>query len=195
MKSNTDRTSTKVRILGALVALAWVVLAIDTFIYHHDLLRFGIIARNPIGLRGILFAPFLHFNYQRLFIDTIAFALLGWLVMKQAIANFTIVSIICSVVGGLSIWLTGRAEPGVYYCGAGSLICGYASYLFALGYFDRRLRGDGLLALVIGCAYLVAGSRLPMLSEFGWHTLGASWLEIICVCLGGVLAAKLVFKK
>lgn len=195
MKSTTDRTSTKVRILGALVAVAWIVLAVDTFIYHHELLRFGIVARNPIGLRGILFAPFLYFNYQYLFIDSIAFALLGWSIMKQAIANFTIVSIICSVVGGSSIWLTGRAEPEVYYGGAGALICGYASYLIALGYFDRRLRGDGLMALVIGCVYLVARSRLPLLSEFGWHTLGASWLEFTCECLGGVLAAKLVFKK
>ncbi len=194
MKSTTNRTSTKVRILGALVALAWGVLTIDTFIYHHELLRFGIVARNPIGLRGILFAPFLYFNYQSLFIDTIAFALLGWLIMKQAIANFTIVSIICSIVGGLSIWLTGLASP-VYYGGAGSLICGYASYLLALGYFDRRLRGDGLTALAIGCIYLLVRSRLPLLSEFGWHTLGLSWLEIICECLGGVLAAKLVFKK
>jgi hypothetical protein len=194
MRSTTDRTSTKIRILGALVALAWGVLAIDTFVYHHELLRFAIVARDPIGLRGILFAPFLYFNYQYLIIDTIAFALLGWSIMKQAIANFTIVSIICSVVGGLSIWLTGRASP-VYYGGAGSLICGYASYLIALGYFDRRLRGDGLMALAIGCAYLVARSRLPMLAEYRWHTLGASWLEIICECLGGVLAAKLVFKK
>ncbi len=195
MKSTTDRTSTKVRILGALIALAWVVLAVDTFIYHHELLRFGIVARNPSGLRGILFAPFLYFNYQYLFIDSIAFALLGWSIMKQAIANFTIVSIICSVVGGLSIWLTGRADLEVYYGGAGSLICGYASYLIALGYFDRRLRGDGLMALVIGCTYLVVRLQLPLLSEFGWHTLGASWLEIICEGLGGVLAAKLVFKK
>jgi hypothetical protein len=198
MKSTTDRTHTKIQILGTLVALAWVVVTLDTFIFHHELIRFSIMPRNPIGLRGLLFAPFIHFNYSALLVDTIFFVILGWSVMKQAIANFTIVSIICSIVGDLGIWMLApdsfNGSP-IFYTGVGSLVLGYTSYLLALGYFDRRLRNGGLVALAICCIYVIACGKLPLLSEFGWSTLGFSWIQVICGCLGGILSAKLVFKN
>jgi hypothetical protein len=198
MKSTTDRTSMKIRILGTLVALAWVVVTLDTFIFHHELIRFGIVPRDPIGLRGLLFAPFIYFNYSALIVDTVFFVILGWLVMKQAIANFTIVSIVCSLVGGLGVWLLAADSFNglqLFYSGAGSLVFGYTSYLLALGYFDRRLRHDGLIALAICCSYAIACWKLPLLSEFGWNNLRFTWIEVICECLGGILSAKLVFKK
>ncbi len=187
MTADTDRTITKIQILGTLVALAWGVTTSDIYIYHHELIHFGIIPRNPIGLRGILFAPFLHANYLHLAVNTLTFIALAWTIMAQEIANFTIVSMICLVVGGLGTWLCGPTHFG-YIFGAGGLIFGHISYLLALYYWDRRLRTSGFIALFIGCTYSFARASMPVIS-------GILWQEVIFGCVGGILAAKLVFKK
>jgi membrane associated rhomboid family serine protease len=188
MTTTTDRTNAKIQILGTLVALAWIVTILDTCVYDRQLIHFGIIPRDPIGLRGILLAPFLHANYLHLAVNTIPFIVLGWSIMAQAIANFTIVSIICLVVGGLGTWLSGPTNF-VYIFGAGGLICGYISYLLALYYFfDRRLQSSGLIALFIGCTYGIVRANLPAVS-------GILWQEVIFGCVSGLLSAKLVFKK
>lgn len=187
MTATTDRTIRKIQILGLLVALAWGVTTLDTYIYHHQLIHFGIIPRNPIGLRGILLAPFLHANYLHVAVNTLPFIALGWTIMAQAIANFTIVSLICLVVGGLGTWLCGPTNF-VYIFGAGGLICGYICYLLSLYYFDRRLRGAAFTAMAIGCAYGIVRSSLPAVS-------GILWQEVVFGCVGGILAAQLVYKK
>ncbi|MEM1366585.1 MAG: rhomboid family intramembrane serine protease, partial [Cyanobacteria bacterium P01_H01_bin.15] len=59
-KSEAPKLMTQVTILLGFVALFWVVEIVDVFIFHGALDRFGIVPRHLIGLRGILFAPFLH---------------------------------------------------------------------------------------------------------------------------------------
>ncbi|WP_181243768.1 rhomboid family intramembrane serine protease [Chamaesiphon polymorphus] len=191
MTKTANRNITKIQILGALVALAWGVTTLDIYFYHHELLQFGILPRDPIGLRGILFAPFLHSNYTHLIVDTIPFVALGWLIMEQAIANFTIVSLICLVLGGSSAWIVGPAADSsfVYFIGAAPLINGYISYLFALYYFDRRLWSSAFEALAIGCAYWIVRTNLPAIELAIWPG------SILCGCVGGIWAARLVYRK
>jgi Rhomboid family len=192
MTKTANRSITKIQILGALVALAWGVTTLDIYFYHHELLQFGITPRDPIGLRGILFAPFLHHNYIHLITDTIPFLALGWMIMAQAIANFTIVSLICLVLSGLSVWIAGPAADSAYlhFIGAAALINGYLSYLLALYYFDRRLWSSALEALIIGCAYWIVRTNLqPIIEVSIWPG------SIFCGCVGGIWAARLVYRK
>jgi hypothetical protein len=192
MTKTANRSITKIQILGALVALAWGVTTLDIYFYRHELLQFGIIPRDPIGLRGILFAPFLHQNYIHLLTDTIPFIALGWMIMAQAIANFTIVSLICLVLSGSSVWIFGPAADSAYlhFIGAAALINGYISYLLALYYFDRRLWSSALEALIIGGAYwIVRTNLLPVIEVSIWPG------SIFCGCVGGIWAARLVYRK
>ena len=48
----------------------------------------GISPRNLIGLRGILFAPFLHGGFYHLISNTVPFVVLGWLVMIRNTKDF-----------------------------------------------------------------------------------------------------------
>jgi membrane associated rhomboid family serine protease len=191
MTKTANRSITKIQILGALVALAWGVTTLDIYFYNHELLDFGIIMRDPIGLRGILFAPFLHQNYTHLIVDTIPFVALGWMIMAQAIANFTIVSLICLVLSGLGVWIFGPTADSafVHFIGTAGLINGYVSYLLALNYFDRRLRSSALEALIIGCAYWIVRTNLPAIEVSIWPG------GLFCGCVGGIWAAKLVYRK
>ena len=51
---------THFRILGTLVAVMWVIQALNLFVFRNALVGFGIVPRSVLGLRGVLFAPFLH---------------------------------------------------------------------------------------------------------------------------------------
>jgi membrane associated rhomboid family serine protease len=190
MAATTDRITTKIQILGTFVTLAWLVILSTYFSSIYLLLWYGIIPRQPIGLRGILFAPFLHEDGTHLLIDTIPFVALGWAIMARSIANFTPVSLICLGISGLGIWLTGHTSKVSYIVGSGGLIYGYISYLLAVYCLDRRSIGSAVVALAIGCTYSIvrAGSS-------SWFLSGNLWQEVIFGCMGGLLAAKLVFKK
>jgi membrane associated rhomboid family serine protease len=186
----TDRITTKIQILGTFVTLAWLVHILSNYFSSFYLLRwYGIIPRQPLGLSGILFAPFIHEDGTHLLIDTIPFVALGWAIMARSIANFTPVSLICLGISGLGIWLTGYISKASII-GSGGLIYGYISYLLAVYCLDLRSIGSAVVALAIGCTYSIvrAGSS-------SWFLSGNLWQEVICGCMGGLLAAKLVFKK
>ncbi len=179
---------TQVFILFGLVALMWVVEIVDQGIFRSafrsTLDIYGIIPRNPIGLRGILFAPFLHGNFVHLLGNTFPFLILGWLIMLREIRDFWIVSLVAAGVGGAGTWLVG--SPGVHI-GASGVIFGYLGYLLLRGYFERSVFA---IALSLGVGSLF-GSLL-------WGVLpmqaGISWEGHLFGFLGGAIAAKLLTK-
>lgn len=182
MKEVVGEIKTQVLILVTLVAMMWGLEILDTFVFRHGLDMLGIVPRNPIGLRGILFAPFLHGSFAHLSANTVPFIVLGWLIMARNIGDFAIVSVICMVVGGLGTWLF--AKQGVHI-GASGVIFGYLGFLLTRYYFDRRL-SSGLIALFVGCTYgSVLWGILPSLP-------GISWEGHLFGFLGGIVAARFV---
>lgn len=181
MKAVVVEIRTQILILGTLVGLMWGLEILDTFVFNHGLDTLGILPRQQIGLRGILFAPFLHGGFAHLSANTVPFIVLGWLIMAQSITNFAIVSVICIVLGGLGTWLFGA--PGLHI-GASGVIFGYLGFLLTRYYFDRRL-SSGIVALFVGVTY---GSVL-------WGVLpsvpGISWEGHLFGFLSGILAARL----
>lgn len=182
MKEVFGEIRTQILILATLIGLMWGLEILDTFVFRDGLDSLGILPRNPIGLRGILFAPFLHGGFDHLAANTIPLIVLGWLIMARSISDFFVVSIICMVVGGLGTWLFGATALHV---GASGVIFGYLGFLLARYYFDRRL-SSGLIALFVGCSY---GSVL-------WGVLpsvpGISWEGHLFGFLSGILAARVI---
>jgi membrane associated rhomboid family serine protease len=182
MKEVFGEIRTQILILATLVGLMWGLEILDTFVFRNGLDSLGIIPRNPIGLRGLLFAPFLHGGFAHLAANTIPFVVLGWLIMARSITDFFVVSVICMVVGGLGTWLFGATAVHI---GASGVIFGYLGFLLARYYFDRRL-SSGLIALFVGCSY---GSVL-------WGVLpsvpGISWEGHLFGFLSGILAARVL---
>ncbi len=179
---------TQAMILGGLVAVAWGLELFDLFIFRQGLYpvsgldQYGILPRNLIGLRGILFAPFLHGSLAHLIGNTIPFLMLGWFVMLRETSDFFVVSIISALVSGLGTWLFGA--PGIHI-GASGVIFGYLGYLLLRGYFERS-------AIAIAMSLFVCvlyGSLLFGLSPF---QPGISWEGHLFGFLGGVLSARLL---
>ena len=180
--SITRVLKTQALVLGGTVAAFWVVFAANTLL-GGALLRYGVIPRTIVGLRGILFAPFLHGSIDHIVANSIPFLALGWMVMLRDEDHFLPVTIAGMVGSGLMAWLFGA--PGSVHIGASGVIFGYLGFLMLSGWYTRSFGSIFLSAIVT----LVWGSLV-----FGMMPTipGVSWQSHVGGFLGGVLAARAV---
>jgi membrane associated rhomboid family serine protease len=173
----------QVAILVGIVALLWLLEAVDQLIFRGRLDALGIRPRTMSGLRGIVFAPFLHLGFAHLAANTIPFIVLGWLVMLRSTSDFFVVAVVSAAVSGLGVWLFGG--PHSVHVGLSGVIFGFLGYLLARGVYERRL--DAIVLALI--ALLLYGGAL-------WGVLplraGVSWQGHLFGFLGGWLVAFLI---
>jgi membrane associated rhomboid family serine protease len=182
-RQKSKEFKTQALILTVFVGIFWVVEIVDRFLFQNQLDQFGIRPHSLIGLRGILFAPFLHGGFPHLIANTIPFVILGWLVMVQETSDFWIVTALTMVVGGLGVWVF--AAPTSVHIGASILIFGYLGFLLLRGYFQRNLPSIAISLLAL---FLYGGTLVSIFPT----QQGISWQGHLFGFLGGVLAAKLI---
>ena len=172
-------------VVGVLAAVMWVVEIVDQ-VAGGSLDSNGIEPREADGLDGILWAPFLHANWDHLIGNTIPFLLLGIGIALSGAARVILVTAIVAVIGGLGTWLTG--PPNTVHIGASGLVFGYAAYLVSRGAFTRRPLqiGLGLVVVAVWGATLLQG----LVPEDG-----ISWQGHLFGAIGGVIAAWLLEQR
>lgn len=172
-------------ILGGFVVLLWIVEILDALVFRGALNQYGIRPRELSGLWGILFAPFLHGNFEHLIANTFPLVTLGWFVMVREISDFFIVTLFAAILGGLGTWLIGVS--GSVHIGASGLVFGYLGFLLLRGYFERSVTSIALSLLV----FVLYGSLI-------WGVLpnqpGISWEGHLFGFIGGAIAARLLAK-
>ena len=174
---------TQVLILGGLVAIFWGLEIVDSSFLGGALDLYGIRPRSLIGLRGILFAPFLHGSFAHVAANTVPFLTLGWLVMLREMRDFFVVTIITMLVSGIGVWLTAPAYS--IHIGASGLIFGYFGFLLLRGYFERSFAAI-LFSLIVGLLYGgIIWGVLPL-------QYGISWQGHLFGFIGGAIAARLL---
>ncbi|QHV01356.1 rhomboid family intramembrane serine protease [Synechocystis sp. CACIAM 05] len=173
-------------IIVSFLAIFWLLEILDAFVFRGSLDQFGIYPRSLEGLRGIVFAPFLHADFGHLIANSVPFVVLAWLVMLQEVSDFWIVTIITMVVGGLGVWLI--APANTVTVGASILIFGYLGFLLLRGWFQKNLASI-VLSIVVLVLY---GSAL-------WGLLpgraGVSWQGHLFGFIGGAIAAWLIARE
>jgi membrane associated rhomboid family serine protease len=167
-------------VLGGTLAVFWAVFVVNFFL-GGALLTLGVIPRTTIGLRGILFAPFLHASFSHLVANSIPFLVLGWMVMLRDEKHFIPVTLAGMLGSGLVAWLLGA--PGSVHIGASGVIFGYLGFLMLTGWYTRSF-GSILLSAIVT---LVWGSLVLGMMP---GAAGISWQAHIGGFLGGVLAAR-----
>ena len=167
-------------VLGGAVALMWIAF-FATVATHGALMSLGIIPRSVIGLRGILFAPFLHGSFAHLLANSIPFAMMGWFVMLRDSRHFVTVTAAAMLGSGLVAWLLGA--PGSVHVGASGVIFGYLGFLMLSGWYTRSVASIMISVLVtVMWGGLVFGV-LP-------GQMGISWQAHLGGFIGGALAAR-----
>jgi membrane associated rhomboid family serine protease len=183
-KTATGRLRTQVNVLGSALVLMWVAF-LATTLSGGALLSLGVVPRTLIGLRGIVFAPFLHGSLGHIIANSIPFLFLGWLVMLRDARHFIPVTLFAMIGSGLTAWLLGA--PGSVHIGASGVIFGYLGFLIMSGWFARSFASILLSLLVI----VVWGGMVIGVMP---GQAGISWQAHLGGFLGGVLAARL-FKE
>ncbi|MGP1384196.1 MAG: rhomboid family intramembrane serine protease [Thainema sp.] len=172
-----------IRILGGFVVLLWAIELLDLHLLNGWLDQFGIWPRHLIGLRGVLFAPFLHHGIGHLLANTVPLFTLGWLIMLRETSDFFVVSVITLIVSGVGTWFLG--SPNSIHVGASGLIFGYFGFLLSRGYFERSMSSIALSVIAI----LFYGSLI-------WGVLPTddtvSWQGHLFGFIGGVVSARLL---
>ncbi len=169
-----------VTVLGFL-AVMWGEEGLDELAFGGRLDLLGILPRSEVGLRGILFEPFLHADFAHLISNTVPFAVLAFIIVLRGARRFWAVTLTVMLLGGFAVWLF--APAGTLHIGASGLVFGYLGYLVAAGWFERDtlgiLVGVAVLALYGGVLWGV----LPL-------SPGVSWQSHLFGLLAGVLAAR-----
>lgn len=161
------------------LVVIWALMLVNA-LSNYTLTGYGVEPREIGGLRGILFAPFLHVDVNHLTANTPACAVLLFLVALSGQKAVWWSSICTVVVGGAGIWLTGA--DNTVHVGSSVLIYGWTAYLVLRGFFARNL-WQILLGLVVAVVYagLVQG-LVP-------GDPGVSWQGHLFGAVGGGLAA------
>lgn len=180
MNTVTRALRSQALVLGGTLAVFWIVFVVN-WLLRGALLGFGVIPRTAAGLRGILFAPFLHVTPDHLIANSIPFVVLGWMVMLRDERHFIPVTIAGMLGSALIAWLLGA--PGSVHIGASGVIFGYLGFLMLSGWYARSF-GSIVLSAVVTLVWgsLVLG-MLPGVPGISWQAHAGGFI-------GGVLAAR-----
>lgn len=180
-EARSDRTN-GLLLVGAMVALMWVLEVVDS-LANHRLDAYGIEPRSTEGLPEIASAPFLHFGFDHLISNTVPFALMGAVIALSGAVRVAAVTAIVALVSGLGVWLI--APAGTTTLGASGLVFGYAAYLLVRGLFNRSALQ---LAIGVGVGVIWGGALLGGLLP----QEGISWQGHFFGAVGGVIAARML---
>jgi membrane associated rhomboid family serine protease len=173
------------QLLLAMVLLMWVLEVVDTAL-DNRLDRYGIEPREVDGLDGVVAAPFLHVGFGHLLANTLPFAAMGAVIALEGAWRLLGVTAIVAVVSGLGTWLIAPADT--IHLGASGVVFGYATYLIARGWFNRRAAE---IAIGVVVAFLWGGALLAGLEP----QQGISWQGHLFGAIGGVVAASALSER
>jgi membrane associated rhomboid family serine protease len=132
---------------GVLVFIMWMV-KIAEVIFDLDFTRFGIYPMSLRGLPGILFSPFIHYDFRHLFSNTLPLFFLSTALFYFYSEIAVKVYLWTWLLTGFFVWIAGREA---WHIGASGLVYGLASFLFFSGIIRRYFR---LIALSLVIVFL-----------------------------------------
>lgn len=151
--------------------LIWIIYLVNTQI-SIDLNNYGIIPRNKIGLRGILFAPFLHGSSFHILSNSLPFLVLGSTLFLYYRKTANSVYMISILISGSLVWLFAR--PAIHI-GMSGVIYAFAAYLVLAGIFSRKFWGIVISFLVVALYGGLVWGIFPTNTHTSWegHLAGA----------------------
>lgn len=183
--SQTDRAKAAAKLMLGWVALLWVLEAVD-HATGHALDQYGIVARDPGSLTGVVSAAFLHFGFDHVASNSVPLLVLGFIAALSGIRRFLAVCGLILLADGLGTWLI--SPSGTMTLGASGVVFGLFGYLLVRGFVERRALG---VAVAVGVAAVwgttIVSGILPTDS-------GVSWQGHLCGLVAGIVTA-LYFRR
>lgn len=147
------------------VALLWLVKSIEA-LTHISFAHFGLYPLEIKGLRGILFAPFIHGSWEHLINNSLPVFILGWGLFFFYRPVAYKVFLLIFIIHNFWLWFFGREA---YHIGASGIIYGLGAFMFVSGIIRMNKH---LLAISLLVAF-VYGSMVwgifPLKEEVSWE--------------------------
>ncbi|MFE5622127.1 rhomboid family intramembrane serine protease [Streptomyces virginiae] len=183
--TQADRAKAAAKLMLGWVALLWVLEAVD-HATGHALDQYGIVARDPDSLTGVVSAAFLHFGFDHVASNSVPLLVLGFIAALSGIRRFLAVCGLILLADGLGTWLI--SPSGTMTLGASGVVFGLFGYLLVRGFVERRALG---IAVAV-CVAAVWGTTI--VSGFLPTDSGVSWQGHLCGLVAGVVTA-LYFRR
>ncbi|MFE5676162.1 rhomboid family intramembrane serine protease [Streptomyces erythrochromogenes] len=184
-RTQADRARTAAKLMLGWVALLWVLEAVD-YATGNALDQYGILARDPDSLTGIVSAAFLHFGFDHVASNSVPLLVLGFIAALSGIRRFLAVCGLILLADGLGTWLI--SPSGTMTLGASGIVFGLFGYLLVRGFVERKALG---IAVAVGVAAVwgttIVSGILPTDS-------GVSWQGHLCGLVAGIVTA-LYFRR
>ncbi|MCG8410258.1 MAG: rhomboid family intramembrane serine protease [Bacteroidales bacterium] len=162
---------TRITNILILVAIIWAIFIINSII-PYNLNQLGIIPRNLTGLRGIIFAPFLHGDYHHIVSNTVPIAFLLFVTFTFYPKHALKVTILSQLIGSSLVWIFAREAVHI---GISGLIYSLVAFLIIAGIYKSDFKSI-LVSIIIAFIYggLIWGV-LPTTYGISWegHLFGA----------------------
>ncbi|MFF4449216.1 rhomboid family intramembrane serine protease [Streptomyces sp. NPDC001502] len=183
--TQTDRAKAAAKLMLGWVALLWALEAVD-YATGHALDQYGIVARDPGSLTGVVSAAFLHFGFDHVASNSVPLLVLGFMAALSGIRRFLAVCGLIVLGDGLGTWLI--SPSGTLTLGASGVVFGLFGYLLVRGFVERKVLGVAVavgVTAVWGTSFFVG--VLPT-------NTGVSWQGHLCGLVTGIVTA-LYFRR
>lgn len=153
-------------ISSAFVVVLWLVKLFEVE-FQLDFSEWGVFPLSGKGLRGILFSPLIHANFEHLVANTLPIFILTFSLFFFYRRSAYPIFISIYLLSGFFVWLGGREA---LHIGVSGVIYGLAAFLFFSGVISRNIR---LLTISMIVALIYGGmfwGIFPVKPDISWES-------------------------
>ena len=148
------------------IVILWLVKVFEVE-FKSDFAEWGIFPLSAKGLRGIIFAPLIHANFEHLIANTFPLFILMFSLFFFYRKSAYVICLLIYILSGFFVWLVGRESLHIV---ASGMIYGLAAFLFMSGIISHNIR---LLTISMIVALLYGGlfwGIFPVKPEISWES-------------------------
>jgi len=147
------------------VLLLWIIYWIEVK-YGYNFNKYGIYPRSVLGLRGIIFSPFIHGDIRHLYQNSIPLFVLMFSLFYFYRKIAIKVLLYGAILTGLFTWIMARRS---YHIGASGVIYMLFSFIFFSGVFRKYYRLIAVSLMVIFLYGSMVWYIIPVKEEISWE--------------------------
>lgn len=148
------------------VLIIWIVFWMEVrFGFNFNFL--GVIPRDVVGLRGLIFSPLIHGNIEHLYSNTIPLLILSTALFYFYEKISWKVLVLGTLLTGLLTWILGR-ENSVHF-GASGVVYLLTSFLFFKGIWSKNYRLTALSLIVVFVYGSLVWGMFPIDKTMSWE--------------------------
>lgn len=168
-----------------IVVIMWLIKLYELSL-HISFAKLGVMPQTLLGLRGIIFSPFIHSNISHLFANSFPLLILITTLLYFYPAKGISVFFIIYIFSGVLLWLIGRQS---YHIGASGVIYGLVSYTFFGGILSKK---KPLIAVSLIIVFLYGGTIWGILPQ---QDSNISWEAHLSGFVSGTITSVFIYDK